>query len=83
MSNSLDSDQARHFVRPDLGPNCFQKLSADETIRQRVNKLYNSFYLYEPEYAAPKLRKKNFILIVLFALILYVPVKNVRTGLSG
>ena len=22
--NSLDPDQARHFVRPDLGPNCLQ-----------------------------------------------------------
>ena len=24
MSNSLDSDQARHFVGPDLGPNCLR-----------------------------------------------------------
>ena len=31
MSNSLDPDQARHFVGPDLGPNCLQRLSADET----------------------------------------------------
>ena len=37
VSNSLDPDQARHFVGPDLGPNCLQKLSADDTIRQRVN----------------------------------------------
>ena len=29
MSSSLDPDQARHFVRPDLGPNCLQRLSAD------------------------------------------------------
>ena len=37
MSNSLDSDQARHFVRSDLGPNCLQRLSADNKIcRQRV-----------------------------------------------
>ena len=35
MSNSLDPNQARHFVRPDLVPNCLQTLSADET---------NSFY---------------------------------------
>ena len=33
LSNSLDPDQARHFVGPDLGPNCFQKLTADETRR--------------------------------------------------
>ena len=28
MSNSLDPDQAQHFVGPDLGPNCLQILSA-------------------------------------------------------
>ena len=31
VSNSLDQDQARHFVEPDLGPNCLQRLSADGT----------------------------------------------------
>ena len=38
VSNSLDPDQARHFVRPDLehfvgpdlGPNCLQRLSAED-----------------------------------------------------
>ena len=29
VSNSLDPDQARHFVGPDLGRNCLQGLSAD------------------------------------------------------
>ena len=29
MSNSLDPDQARRFVGPDLGQNCLQRLSAD------------------------------------------------------
>ena len=29
VSNSLDPDQAQHFVGPDLGPNCLQRLSAD------------------------------------------------------
>ena len=33
MSNSLDQDQARHFVRPDLGSNCLQMLLADDTSR--------------------------------------------------
>ena len=28
MSNSLDPDQDRHFVEPDLGPYCLQRLSA-------------------------------------------------------
>ena len=39
MSNSLDPDQARHFVGPDLGPNCLHRLSADGTSRQRVHTL--------------------------------------------
>ena len=37
VSNSLDPDQAQHFVGPDLGPNCLQKLSADDTSKLRVN----------------------------------------------
>ena len=32
VSNSLDSDQARHFVGPDLDPNYLQRLSADDKI---------------------------------------------------
>ena len=30
VSNSLDPDQAQHFVAPDLGPNYLQRLSADK-----------------------------------------------------
>ena len=33
VSNSLDPDQARRFVGPDLGPNCLQRLSADDKSR--------------------------------------------------
>ena len=33
VSNSLDPDQARQNVGPDLGPNCLQKLSADDKSR--------------------------------------------------
>ena len=29
MSNRWDPNQAQHFVRPDLGPNCLQRLSVD------------------------------------------------------
>ena len=29
VSSSFDPDQARHFVRPNLAPNCLQRLSAD------------------------------------------------------
>ena len=31
VSNSLDPGQARHFVGPNLGPNCLQRLSANDT----------------------------------------------------
>ena len=39
MSNSLYPDQARCFVGPDLGPNCLQRLSANDvtTSGERVN----------------------------------------------
>ena len=32
MSNSLDSDPDQSVVEPDLGPNCFQSLSAKTII---------------------------------------------------
>ena len=35
VSNSLDPDQVRHLVGPDLGPNCLQRIKADAT---KVNK---------------------------------------------
>ena len=31
VSNSLDPDQARLFIGPDLGPTCLQRLLADDT----------------------------------------------------
>ena len=37
MSISLDPDQAQHYVGPDLGPNCLQRILADNTSRQRVD----------------------------------------------
>ena len=30
LSDSLDPDQDRHSVSPDLGPNCLQRLSTDD-----------------------------------------------------
>ena len=38
LSNSLDPDQARNFVRPDLGSNCLKRLSSDDTSRQSLPK---------------------------------------------
>ena len=40
VSSSLDPDQARLNVGPDHGPNCLQRLSADNTCRQRVLNYY-------------------------------------------
>ena len=37
VSNSLDPDQARLFVGPDLDPSCSKALSADGTSRLRIN----------------------------------------------
>ena len=37
VSNSLDPDQARRIVGPDLGPNCLQRLSADDTNRVKTS----------------------------------------------
>ena len=42
VSNSLGPDQARRFVGPDLGPNCLQRLSADDTSIQRANLKQNT-----------------------------------------
>ena len=33
VSNSLDPDQAQHFVSPYLNKNCLQRLSVDDTCR--------------------------------------------------
>ena len=42
MSNSLDPDQAQCFVGPDLGPNCLQRLSADDKSRHYWGKSKHS-----------------------------------------
>ena len=42
LSNSLDPDQAGHFVGPDLGLNCLQRLSADDRRRQSIQELFTT-----------------------------------------
>ena len=41
VSKSLDPDQARRVVGPDLGPNCLQRLSVGDTSSQRVKYVWN------------------------------------------
>ena len=40
MSNGLDPDQDQHFVGPDLGPSCLQKLSVDDKGRHYQGKFW-------------------------------------------
>ena len=42
VPNSLDPDQAQHYVRPDLDPNCLQGFSAEDTSRLRVDSWFVS-----------------------------------------
>ena len=42
--NNLDPDQDWQNVSPDLGPNCLQSLSEDDTSLQGVN--YERWYLW-------------------------------------
>ena len=49
MSNCLVQDQDGCSVGPDLGPNCLQRLSADDkvaTSNKRVNSLLTHIYKY-------------------------------------
>ena len=45
MSNSFESDQAWHVVAPDLGPNCLQRLSADDKNPRYQGKLIRCVYV--------------------------------------
>ena len=40
VSNSLDPDQDRHFVGPDLSPNCLEWLSAGDNSHRLKGKRY-------------------------------------------
>ena len=45
VSNNLDPDQALCCIRPDLSPNCLQRLTLDYTSRQRFEK-FNVIFMY-------------------------------------
>ena len=46
MANRLDPDQTQRFVGPDLDPTGLQRLSADDTSKQRVKLKIKSYYLF-------------------------------------
>ena len=69
VSDGLDPDQMNNStktavsVRPDLSPNCLQRLSADDTSRQRVNTLILFLLLYNA--FTTLVFGENFLLILL------------------
>ena len=48
LSNSLDPDQDRHFVSPDLGPNCLQRLSVDDKSHHKHGKRFKDLKPFTP-----------------------------------
>ena len=48
MSNSLDPDKDRYYVSSDLGPNCLQRLSADDKspLARKEFKDFNNRLIY-------------------------------------
>ena len=48
VSNSLDPDQARHFVCSDLGQNCLQRLSAYKAGKQLNTKHHVDTFWLKP-----------------------------------
>ena len=63
---SLDPDQARPFVELYLGPNCLQRLSADDTRRQRVKFFVKNYYFVNLFSVYPELLEKMLSVIYLF-----------------
>ena len=76
MSNSLNPDQALSFVRPMLGPNCLQRLSADDkkwplagkelilsmpSAKSEDNKLIFSYFSQKTEFYANCLLSRQLI----------------------
>ena len=62
VSNSLDPDQARHFVGPDLGPNCLEKLSADDTSRYKVKTAAHCIFVLLSIFLCALIKRKEYIL---------------------
>ena len=48
VSNGLDPDQDRHYVGPDLDPNCLQRLSADDKNAVEIRMQFINIFQNEP-----------------------------------
>ena len=60
VSNSLDPDQALHFVGPDLGPNCLQRSSADDKSSHKRAELNTEQLLSTTFWLKPWLKSISF-----------------------
>ena len=49
VSNSLDPDQDRHYVRPDLSPNCLQRLSAGNKSHSYLQRVLKNLKKYSAD----------------------------------
>ena len=66
VSNTLNPDQARHFVGPDLGPNCLQRLSADNKVALSGKELNTKQLTCRYYFLAKTLAKVKLIWLQLF-----------------
>ena len=76
MSNSLDPGQARHFVGPDLGPNCLQMLSTDGTSRQRVDATLQEGLTEKNTHMALASKSKDFLGLSQFLTLLFMKIDS-------
>ena len=60
VSNSLDPDQARHYVGPGLGPNYLQRLSADDKLLLADKELNTKQFLNTTFWLKPWLKSTSF-----------------------
>ena len=70
MSNSFDPDQERHFVGPDLGPNCLQRLSADDNSLLARKEI--SIFSYLSVLTFVLCAQKNHLIEIIVAVVVFV-----------
>ena len=65
VSNSLDPDQAEWFVRPDLGPNCLQRLSYQQRTKSpQARKELRAGYSINSPIIARKVTLEEILIVI-------------------
>ena len=70
----LGPDQAQCFVGPDLGPNCLQRLSADNTSRQSKTITYMQQtppLVLQFCFEAYQKQEKQYFMVITFVIMIY------------